>query len=409
MANNNAKQVLNHHKAATKKQNEVLAIEDKSRQIELIYRQNGNIIKELKAMHPQERELFLKKRGYVDQLAYNFKELHTLGEYTKPLSTICTSIFHLCKDNNVPISARWIQRILPREFIGKYDKPPLILSSPEEEQGEEQEEEDDDGVMEDENPELFPEEDASISAQEDEIRPNPIWGRAEELIIQKPVDEMTNDELRQITERTIMSEKQRREQLRETARRSEYLQEECEHRKVALDPEIIRPKEPPISAVSQDSGPSLTYHALKRYAAAIDRAAEKVHKYRPPPELDKKFAKAIETYIEIWAPYADEKFRKDIIAWFKIEADKCVMGKNASAKRNATKFKPAIQKLLDILKRDLTREQVGDNFLPMLELSAQVLETQGDLLTMHLWFLNIVEPEIAKRVVRMNPKLSALA
>jgi hypothetical protein len=399
MATKHQQVVKGERSKAKEKSAVIAAAEDKSRQVELIHRQNNNIIKELKAMHPQERELFLKKRGYVDQLAANFKELHVLGEYDKPLSTISLAIYNLCKENNVPISARWIQKILPAEFK---DMTRAVYHGPR--TGDE-----DDDVMEDENPDLFPEESFDVATQEDEIKPNPIWGRAEELLIHKPIDEMTSDELRNITERTILSEKQRREQLRETARRSEFLQQECETRKIALDPEIIKPKEPPISAVSQDSGPSLTYSSLKRYAAAIDRAAEKVHKYRPPPDLDKKFAAWIEAEIEVWAPYADEKFRKDIIAWFKIEADKCIMGKNASAKRNATKFSPEIQKLLKILKRDLTREQVGDNFLPMLELAAKVLETQEYRLAMHLWFLNIVDPEIAKRVVKMNPKLSALA
>lgn len=395
----------------TASKNIITKNEETARQIELIYRQNKNIVAELKNMHPQEREMFLKKRGYVDQLASNFKQLHTLGEYTEPLSSISQAIYALCKENNVPISKRWIQTILPPDFkietkpVGSLSNEAVIRARASGASAAEYS-----GIMEDEDPALYPEEDFDVALAEDEMKPNPIWGRGEEeQIIQKPIDEMTNDELRQVTERTVISEKQRREQLRETARRAEYLQEECEHRKVALDPEIIRPKEPPISAISLDSGPSLTYTALKAYGNAILRAADKVHKYRPTPELDKKFAAAINTYVEIWAPYADEKFRKDILSWFKIEADKCIMGKNASAKRNATKFTPEIQKLLDILKRDLTREQVGDNFLPMLELSAKVLETQGDLLTMHLWFLSMVEPEIAKRVVKMKPKLSALA
>jgi hypothetical protein len=384
----------------SKKEKEDDSSEEKSRQIELIYRQNSNIIQELKSMHPQERELFLKKRGFIDQLASNFKQLHTLGEYKEPLSTISHAVHELCKKNNVPISWRWIQMVLPSEYKNMVH---AVYHGPK------KEEVDDSGIMEDENPELLPEEDIDVATKEEEVKPNPIWGRTEELLIHKPIDEMTGDELRNITERTILSEKQRREQLRETARRSEFLQQECETRKIALDPEIIKPKDPPISAISQDSGPSLTYTALKRYEAAIGRAAEKVHKYRPPPELDKKFAAAINTMVEVWAPYADEKFRKDIIAWFLIEADKCVVGKNASAKRNATHFTPEVQKLLNILKRDLTREQVGDNFLPMLELAAKVLEQQGDILTMHLWFLNIVEPKIAERVVKMRPKLSALA
>jgi len=360
----------------------------------------------LKNIHPLERDLFLKKRAYVDELVVNFKRLHELGAegFTGPATNISQEIYAFCKSKNVPITHRWIQFVVPQEFKlvtkpygpNKNNQPGGDVVGVV-------------GVMEDENPELFPEESFDVSLQEEEIKPNPIWGRAEEQLVSKPIDEMTNDELRQVTERTILSEKQRREQLRETARRSEYLLEECDHRKVALDPEVIKPKDPPISATSLESGESLTYHALDRYEKAIGRAKLKMHKYKPTPELDKKFAKAIDTMVEVWAPYADEKFRKDILSWFLIEADKCIMGKNASAKRNATKFTPEIQKLLNILKRDLTREQVGDNFLPMVELAAKVLETQGDILAMHLWFFSIVEPEIAKRVVKMNPKLSALA
>jgi len=89
---------------------------EKSRQIDLIHRQNKNIVQELKNMHPQERELFLKKRGYVDQLAANFKQLHELGEYDKPLHTISAAIYDLCNQNEVPISHRWIQKIVPAEY-----------------------------------------------------------------------------------------------------------------------------------------------------------------------------------------------------------------------------------------------------------------------------------------------------
>lgn len=370
---------------------------NKSRQIELIHRQNKNIVQELKNMHPQERELFLKKRGYIDQLASNFKQLHALGAYTKPLTSISLDVYTFLKDNDVLITQRYVQMILPKEYKIETKPAGQNRSNIEYE------------IMEDENPELFPEEDIDTLAEEDEIKPNPIWGRAEEQLIQKPIDEMSNDELRQVTERTILSEKQRREQLRETARRSEYLQEECEHRKVALDPEIIKPKEPPISAQSLDSGPSLSATAAGELKMAWGRVENKLLKYRPPPDLDKKIAAGLRVQVELLEPYADEKFRKDILSWFKIEADKCIMGKNASAKRNATKFSPEIQKLLNILKRDLTREQVGDNFLPMLELSAKVVENQIWYLVLNLWYLSVVEPEIAKRVVKMNPKLSALA
>jgi hypothetical protein len=378
-----------------------LVEEDKARQIELLNRQNKNIVQELKNIHPQERELFMRKRGYIDQLASNFKQLHELKAegFEGPITHISQEIYAFCRkpENDVPITSRWIQHVLPDAY--KLNKGPKGPFNPHNE----------DGELEDEDPELFPEEDAAVLEQEEAVQPNPIWGRAQEQTIQKPIDEMTNDELRSITERTILAEKQRREQLRETARRSEYLQEECEHRKVALDPEVIKPKEPPISATSLDSGPSLSATAAGELKMAWGRVENKLLKYRPPPDLDKKIAAGLRVQVELLQPYADEKFRKDIPSWFKIEADKCIMGKNAAAKRNATKFDPEIQKLLNILKRDLTREQVGDNFLPMLELAARVLETQDTMLVLNLWYLSVIEPEIAKRVVKMNPKLSALA
>jgi hypothetical protein len=370
-------------------------------QIHVLESSNKLIVQELKNLHPQERKLFLIKKGYIDQLASNFVQLHQLGAYTTPLTSISLEVYQFCNKNKVPITQRYVQMLLPKEY--KMDTKPAgqNRSDIRYDVGAD--------VMEDENPDLFPEEDIDTLSQEEQLKPNPIWGRAEEQLIQKPIDEMSNDELRQVTERTILSEKQKREQLRETARRSEYLQEECEHRKVALDPEVIKPKEPPISAISLDSGPSLSATAAGELKNAWGRVENKLLKYRPTPELDKKIAAGLKVQVELLEPYADEKFRKDILSWFKIEADKCIMGKNASAKRNATKFTPEIQKLLNILKRDLTREQVGDNFLPMLELAAKVLETQDTMLVLNLWYLSMVEPEIAKRVVKMNPKLSALA
>lgn len=371
--------------------------EEKSRQIEQLHRNNALMVENLKNLHPQERELVLAKKGYIDQLGRNFKRLHELGAIDKPLSSISMEVYSFLKANDVLITQRYVQMLLPKEY--KMETKPAGQNRSNIEYD----------IMEDENPELLPEEDVDMLSREEELKPNPIWGRAEETLIQKPIDEMTNDELRQVTERTILSTKQKREDLRETARRSEYLQEECEHRKVALDPEVIKPREPPISAVSLDSGPSLSSTAAGELEQAWGRVKNKLLKYRPPPDLDKKIAAGLRVQVELLEPYADEKFRKDILSWFKIEADKCRMGKNASAKRNATKFSPEIQKLLNILKRDLTREQVGDNFLPMLELSARVLENQDTMLVMNLWYLSVVEPEIAKRVVKMNPKLSALA
>lgn len=220
----------------------------------------------------------------------------------------------------------------------------------------------------------------------------------------KSIDEMQPGELQLALSQEWKEATEYKKVAREKGHRAEMLEDRCKLLGIAIPPDVMggRSKYPVISAISQESGDSKFYFSLLEYADIIERAAEKVRKYKVPTKLDDKFAKAIKEMVLVWRPWVDEKYRKDTFSWLYVAMDEAAHGKHAAATMHSTQLE-------DGIKRALTREQVGDKKEAVYQQALRIIAVWKDLGVMHRWHYETQEKAIANRAIRLRPRLSEQA
>lgn len=372
-----------------------------------IKRENQNIFHNLSVLESEERIVVKNKSEQILHLAKNYERLAELGDYTRPLDHICADIcWELEHNRKLSASASLARAILPAkykqtQFIA-YSHPssstqqtpeipsfeaPTTIQQQQQQQPEQQEQE-----LEQSEPLLLPTTDYLAhfgDALAPTAPPEP----------HKPTDMMDDNELRDYTESMIQKEKEIREALLETRRRTREAKEKCDLKKIPLSPEYEQSREPQISAQSADSGPSEAWEACLEFRATIDKLADKLYRWRPNKQLAHDLKIAFDEEIDFYKPFVDEKYRKCQPSWWVTQLHNIWHGKHAAAIMNST---PIDEKT----KRSLTREQVGDKYEEDLKRALRFVAAQKVKVKLWHWFVEYNEKGIARRAKELNATLS---
>lgn len=406
-----------------------LSQQEKERKIWQIETENERTWGLIKDLEKVEEENTRLKVDYINAIAQNFERLYYLGKFNRPINEICSHMCELAKTKEIRASSSWIHVVCDKkykqgQFAPNQFRPPqqadarvwdpkvdgAMLNAPAT-QAENLVNDSSFSPHQTSTPEPQVPEPAepiqtwSYSASTDyipELIPESVMRRHQQGP-QKSVDEMTPDEYRTHVEQSLKDAKDKREQSREAQRRADYLLERADKLNIAIDPEVRgKIKMPTISAKSKLSGPSLFSEALKMLSEYIYRAHEKVEKYKPSEEIDQQLAEAIMLEVELWAPYVDEKWRKDQLSWFKIMIDEAAYGKHASASSNPTLLDSGIE-------AEVTREQVGDKRERQHRLALQIIAQMPRFQAMHKWYTETMEKAIGERKEDLHDTLSQSA
>lgn len=397
-------------KAASATQEKNITTKDNTHEIETLKRENKNIVEILQELEKKERSIFDEMHGLIMELVRNYERLHELGEYNDPLNTICAQVIRDLKTKNLLSSISTAYKIIPEKYKQEGYAPDVGDSGIEisDNGGSSYSGEvrgagfSSSGHVSSESTtnyfanqnggnEMFP----SYRNPNVDVPMNPFKNKLQPTL----ANELTDEKIREQAEFWAVTDKQLKEQSRESGKRKEFFIELAQARKIALDPEKVRIIDEHLSTPVDESGESQLYHALKYYAQLIDKAADKVFKFKPADKDARKWARAVRTMAELWKPWADEKFRKDSISWMLVQMDNIAHGKHAAATMHATLTPEGI-------KRALTREQVGDKYEAVLQQAVMLTTAYYDLIGMHRWHMTKTERNIASRAVNMHPKLS---
>lgn len=368
------------------------------REVELLNRQISHVFQKLSEIERNERQVLGEKKESIKFLAGLFERQQQLGAYKEPVNTICA---HICKisreEYHLFASERWIHEVLG-EILDDEGKKKYLQTKfdPTANKSEEDLKE---GARE-----MWQTAGAiEFSLEQPEIATDLTDEYLIKRITQKSLDELRDPkEIKIAAEQETKKADRLKSMARETAKRADLLKEKCERMgiKYEIEEEVSEADTiPVVSAISEHSGPGLFSAELDELGATIIRAARKVEKYKPDPEMDAQFAECIKRVIKVWRGWVDEKYRKDTISWLHVAMDKQAHGKHAAATMHATI-------LPDGTKRALTREQVGDKDELVLQQAMNVLLLQDDIAAMHSWYVNYPEKAIAKRAKGLHGRLS---
>jgi len=382
-----------------KQQNQKLEEEKQQQQeeniqleISRIERENKNIMNNLFSLENEERVVVNTKSDCLRQLAKNYEKLHGLGAYKGELADICSTICEELRRRNLWASESLAHKALDSKYkrtehtpytVNPEPSPPTITTEE---------------WVPSQSPTVhYYYGDDTATKHNDNITSSGDFHVPKQ---DKPIDEMSSDELRDITENLIKTERKATENQRELRRRRRDYLTECIKRKVALSPEYDQlSREPHISTEVDESGISEAWEALEDLKEILTKVQDKVWKFKPDKKMAKMMAEAIREEIRFWEPVADEKYRKDQVSWWEVQLDNIWHGKHAAAIMNATI-------LDDKTKRSLTREQVGDKAEEALLRAIRFAAAQKMKMAFHLWYIERVEKPIAKRAKDLHQVLS---
>lgn len=137
-------------------------------------------------------------------------------------------------------------------------------------------------------------------------------------------------------------------------------------------------------------------------ANTLTEISRKVIEFPPSEEDAHRFAVAGRTYLTILKPSRDLKYTKDYRGWLETIKTFEEYGKHASATKNAI-ITPSGDR------RPLTREQVGDKALEVLEGAIAMYNTDPLLVALADWHKTYVEPFVGQRKINLHGKLSERA
>lgn len=375
-----------------------------------IQREIEGIFRRLAEIEGEEKICLITKTEALRQLALNFERLHQLGKYEEPLSHICRTICRLLKEKNLWASESLAHRVLDDKFkmtefapdipgpvrktmVSVSNNYAMAPSANQENQDQEQT-----------SSFSF---DQSTTIPNFDFQPFAPMQQQQQQQKKKSLDDMTKEEIRELTEQTLTLEKQTTEQQRELRRRRrEYIQK-CIEQKIPLSDEFSGHLVTHISSQSDDSGMSEAVKAVYRHIEIWEKFAEKMIKYRPHKEMAEKIAFYLDAETDFIKAWCDEKYRKDTIGWLLTEIENTWHGKHGSAKRTATLIEG--KDLPKPIERALTREQVGDKYESVYR-QALVLQTAYRYkMEIFKWYAQYPEKKIAKRAYELGPVLSEKA
>lgn len=115
-----------------------------------------------------------------------------------------------------------------------------------------------------------------------------------------------------------------------------------------------------------------------------------------------EYAQGIDTLTQFFDPFADLKWSKTWSDWFGIEIQRVNQGKHAAAVKAFTMTHKGA-------KRPLTREQVGDKSVKVVEYAKKIVDHLPWAISLGLFYRKHMEPRIADRKARLGPILSEKA
>jgi hypothetical protein len=401
-----------------------------------IQREIQNIYNNLATLESEERTIYGAKTEQLKQLAKDYEALAQKGIYKEPVSHICATICKECHTRNLLMSESLAHRVLEDKYK-QIEFTPNSITNPSSTQDVPLTQTDSSNWTTG----------TTIPGQDPYYYSNPsaaggMWPTYDEpnkdvqidflLNQSKSMDEMNKDELRDMTEKLIDMDRKESEKHRELRRRKKEYLEKCIRNKVALAPQYdnLEENQKHISTQPGEIGISLAWEKLEEYIRILGKVQDKLYYYKPPNKLALEMADALEEEIEFWRPMADEKFRKDTESWWVVQLDNLWHGKHAAAVMNATivdekvkkaltnddhekidpdVIRPEIKELLvkeGVVKRSLTREQVGDKLLEVIQRAIRFSEAQRTKAKFRQWYLQELEPRIARRATDLHEVLS---
>lgn len=181
---------------------------------------------------------------------------------------------------------------------------------------------------------------------------------------------------------------------------------------------VIKPK--PMTTIAYEEGLILE--------KKVHKFVEELRIYPPELESDLQFiVRGIKRLGELIEPSIDDKWTKQWLGWFKIEIDRLDYGKHAAAVRNFTETNQCA-KCDDVemvftenspskmicpqcgntqgLRRNMTREQVGDKAQTVMKQAYRFLRDIPDFAFVMLHHARYKETRMAKRKADLSPVLS---
>jgi hypothetical protein len=159
------------------------------------------------------------------------------------------------------------------------------------------------------------------------------------------------------------------------------------------------------------------YEALCILRDIIDACAKKAKAYsgeevdengnviRPPitDEQDESFAKAVYVLCGLFAPYIDDKWRRDWFQWYRIIKDRLEYSLHGAMSKS--KIPTSMAGAL----RGITREQIDAKVPVGYKLFKQLVEDMPGLWAIHEFYTQFQQPYLGDLTVRMKEKMSHLS
>lgn len=329
-------------------------------EIDLHERKIEVIKQDLRDFSNQIFKLYTAKEPLILDWAHHLEALTLLGKRKEPVNTIS---WEVGKELNELMAddkdhSRWVQKVFDKAGLNKYKRSGGY------------------DVSEKDRTEQIRLESGSIPQE-----------------YQKPMEIMTDGELVSAVE---FFDKQEAEERR---RAKMFGEKKTEFVKAAEERNIELPVHIPIGTKKDTPRETTLSDELGYLAKDILEVQKKVIEFPPSDEDAGVWKEAIHDFRQIFKGHIDEKWTKSIPEWFSVQVTNIIHGKHAAAVKHGTV-------LPDGTKRNLTREQVGDNAEEILTLARKLVDSFSGLAALVAWHIKYAEPKIAERKRELNPVLS---
>lgn len=223
-------------------------------------------------------------------------------------------------------------------------------------------------------------------------------GTITEIRESKPPEKLDNSELLDRDEYLSEEEKKLKAKLALVRDEHELIYNESYNRKLQLPSQKVKQ----VSTPKPEAGQSLLWLSLGKGIEKLQAVRDTVYEFPPKREEDGDLAKAVDSFFAVFDGDGDTKWTKDVPEWFNVQITHEQHGKHAAAVKHGTI-------LPDGSKRNLTREQVGDNAEDILKRAVELTESIPIIAALASWHKNNVEVRIAQRKADLSPKLSECA
>lgn len=223
-------------------------------------------------------------------------------------------------------------------------------------------------------------------------------GTITEIRESKPPQKLDNGELLDRDEYLSEEEKKLKAKLALIRDEHEMVYNESHNRKLQLPSQRVKQ----VTTPKPEAGQSLLWLSLGKGIEKLQAVRDTVYEFPPKPEEDGELSKAVDSFFAVFDGDGDTKWTKDVPEWFNVQITHEQHGKHAAAVKHGTI-------LPDGRKRNLTREQVGDNAEDILERAKNLIQSIPGIAAIASWHRDSVEPRVAARKVELGPKLSEKA